>query len=176
MARDKVLDEVLSEQESEYDATTRWAVAWFEQFGMQEGSYGVAETLWKAKNTAIDGLVKDGFLQSRRGKVRLLSREELDQEWDPTTDSRLTVWEITQHLVRALNQEGELGAASILRRVGALGESARDLAYRLYATSGTQEWAQEALGYNSLVIAWPEIQRLRGRPRADTQQQADLLS
>src|SRR4029077_18811409 len=28
------LDEVLSEQEGEFDGETRWALAWFEQFGM----------------------------------------------------------------------------------------------------------------------------------------------
>lgn len=41
----QALDEVLTEQESEYDADTRWAVAWFEQFAHDEGPYGVAETL-----------------------------------------------------------------------------------------------------------------------------------
>ena len=33
----QVLDEVLAEQEGEFDADTRWALAWFEQFGMGEG-------------------------------------------------------------------------------------------------------------------------------------------
>ena len=46
----QMLDEVLAEQEGEFDGDTRWAVAWFEQYGVQEGPYGVAETLSKAKN------------------------------------------------------------------------------------------------------------------------------
>ena len=50
------LDEVLAEQEGEYDAETRWAVAWFEQFGMTEGKFGHAETLAKAKDTAVDAM------------------------------------------------------------------------------------------------------------------------
>jgi len=36
----------------------------------------------------------------------------------------------------------------------------RDLAHRLYATSRRKRWAEEALAYNSLVMAWPEIARL----------------
>ena len=36
----QVLDEVLAEQEGEFDADTRWALAWFEQFGMNEGPFG----------------------------------------------------------------------------------------------------------------------------------------
>lgn len=45
------LDEFLAEQENEYDPDTRWALAWFEQYGMKEGPFGDAETLSKAKNT-----------------------------------------------------------------------------------------------------------------------------
>ncbi|HXH92892.1 MAG TPA: DUF1156 domain-containing protein, partial [Thermoanaerobaculia bacterium] len=41
----QALDEVLSEQESEYDADTQWAVAWFDQFGTSEAAFGDAETL-----------------------------------------------------------------------------------------------------------------------------------
>jgi putative DNA methylase len=73
----QALDEVLAEQEGEFDADTRWALAWFEQFGMEEGAFGVAETLSKAKNTAINGLVDAGVVKARAGKVRLLRREEL---------------------------------------------------------------------------------------------------
>ena len=45
----QTLDEVLAEQEGEFDADTRWAVAWFDEYGFIEGEFGVAETLSKAK-------------------------------------------------------------------------------------------------------------------------------
>jgi len=157
----QLLDEVLAEQESEYDADTRWAVAWFDQYAQQDGPYGVAETLSKAKNTAVNGLVEAGILQARAGKVRLLRREELDADWNPTTDKRLTVWETAQHLIRALETGGEGAAAEILARVGGgIGEVARDLAYRLYTTCERKGWAQEAISYNGLVTSWPEISRM----------------
>ena len=72
----------------------------------------------------------------------------------------LPVWTATQHLIRALDEAGEQGAADLLARLGAMGEAARDLAYRLYVTADRKGWAQEALAYNSLVSAWPELQRL----------------
>jgi putative DNA methylase len=152
----QALDQVLAEQEGEFDADTRWTVAWFEQHGMQEGPYGDAETLSKAKDTSVQGLANDGLLESRGGKVRLRRRDELPADWDPRTDNRLTVWEVTQHLVRRLEQ-GEEAAAQLLRQVGGMGETARDLAYRLYSICERKKWAQEALAYNSLVIAWPEL-------------------
>ncbi len=156
----QVLDEILAEQESEFDRETRWALAWFEQQGMEEGQYGVAETLSKAKDTAVNALVESGILEARKGKVRLLRREELDDNWDPTTDRRLTVWEVTQHLIRRLQESGEASASDLRRQVGSLGEVARDLAYRLYTICDRKGWSPEAQPYNSLVIAWPEIVRL----------------
>jgi putative DNA methylase len=156
----QILDEVLAEEESEFDPDTRWALAWFEQFGMGEASFGIAETLSKAKNTALDGLVEAGILAAKAGKVKLLKRSEMSTDWDPVTHRRLTVWEVTQHLIQALEQDGESGAATLLRKLGSLGEIARDLAYRLFSLCERKKWAQEALAYNSLVISWPEITRL----------------
>src|SRR5262249_17772723 len=153
----QALDEVLAEQEGEFDADTRWAVAWFEQSGFDEGLFGVAETLSKAKNTAVGGMVEAGILAARAGKVRLLRSGEFPQDWDPTADRRMAVWEVTHHLIRALEQQGETGAAALVQKVGGLAEVAHDLAYRLYGICERKKWVQEALAYNSLVIAWPEI-------------------
>ena len=98
------LDEVLAEQEGAFDADTRWALAWFEQSGFAEGDYGVAETLSKAKNTSVSGMVEADISTSRGGKVRLLSPTELPVDWDPEKDRDFTIWEATHHLIRLLDQ------------------------------------------------------------------------
>ena len=85
----QALDELLAEQEGEFDADTRFAIAWYEQFGLKEAEYGVAEVLTKAKVTSIGGLVEAGIVAAGRGRVRLLARSEYDPHWDPTTVSRL---------------------------------------------------------------------------------------
>ena len=64
------LDEVLAEQEGDFDADTRWALAWFEQYGFDAGEYGVAETLSKAKNTSVGGMVSAGLIASGAGTSR----------------------------------------------------------------------------------------------------------
>ncbi len=172
----QMLDEVLAEQEGEYDADTRWAVAWFEQYGMDEGPYGVAETLSKAKNTALGTLVEAGILRAQGGKVRLLRRGEFSSDWNPAKAKRLTVWEVTQRLIRALQEHGDAGAASILDHVGAYGEVARDLAYRLYTICERKKWADEALAYNSLVVEWSDISGEAERLGRTTAEQASLFS
>jgi len=162
------LDEALAEQEGEYDAETRWAVAWFEQYAMNAGEYGVAETLSKAKNTTVQSLVNAGLLEARGGKVCLLKREELSGEWKPKDNASLTVWEVMQRMLHALlSGSGEIGAGDILRQASTQGEVARDLAYRLYTVCERKGWAQEALAYNSLVTSWLEISRLAHREASD---------
>ncbi len=169
----QTLEEALAEQEGDFDADTRWAVAWFEQAGFNQGEFGVAETLSKAKNTSVDGMIEAGILNAGSGKVRLLRPEELPDDWDPDTDTRRTVWEMVHHLIRVHNQSGEPGAAELLAKLRADAESARDLAYRLYRICEQKNRAQEALGYNALVQSWPEIARLaRERPQVA---QATLL-
>ncbi len=154
------LDAHLAAQEGELDRDTSWAVAWFEQHGMNEGEFGVAENLSRAKNTAVNGLVEAGIITARAGKVRLIPRDQMPEDWDPTTDKRLTTWEATQQLIRALDQQGESGAAALLKRLCEYGDAARDLAYRLFSICEKKNWANEALAYNSLVLAWPELTRL----------------
>jgi putative DNA methylase len=159
----QALDEYLTEQEGEYDGDTRWALAWYEQFGHNEAAYGVAETLSKAKNTSVQGLVEAGILDARGGKVRLLRREEMDTDWNPEKDKRLNAWEAVQHLIFALDKSGEEAAAALLVHLGGLSETARDLAYRLYTVCERKGWAQDALAYNMLVVAWPRLKELAAR-------------
>ncbi|MGA1285182.1 MAG: hypothetical protein ACO34J_14150, partial [Prochlorothrix sp.] len=170
----QILDEYLSEQEGEFDSDTRWALTWFEQHQFNPGPYGDAETLSKAKNTSVQGMVEAGILQAHSGKVRLLPRTELPQNWDPGTDNRMPDWEMTQHLIHALDQNGETGAAELLAKLGDRGEIARDLAYRLYSLCDRKGWAQEAIVYNSLVIAWPEISRLSSEIQPSSPVQGNL--
>ncbi len=165
----QTLDEVLSEQEGEYDAETRFAISWFEQHGVGEGSFGDADNMARARNTSVGGLRESGLVEARGGKVRLLRREDLPDAWDPSRDTRLTVWETTQHMIRALDQQGEEGAAAILRQVLSYGDVARDLAYRLYVVCERKGWAQEALAYNGLVVAWPSIVARAYEAQAETQ-------
>jgi putative DNA methylase len=151
------LDEVLSELESEFDPDTRWALAWFEQHQFDEGAFGEAEVLATAKALSISHLAEAGILHSRAGKVRLLRREELPEDWDPSAMGRLTVWEVTQHLIRRLDQKGEKETANLKAKIGGMAEIARDLAYRLYTLCERKGWATEAGYYNSLVVAWPSM-------------------
>lgn len=167
------LDEFLAEQENEYDPDTRWALAWFEQYGMREGPFGDAETLSKAKNTSVEGMVASGILRAGGGKVRLLKREELDPDWNPSTDKRMNIWEMTQHLIQVLDEGGEVPASELMESLGGVAESGRDLAYRLYSICERKGWTQEAVAYNSLVAVWPRLRDLRAERRKSSREKGE---
>ena len=170
----QTLDELLAEQEGEFDADSRWALAWFDQFGFGDGEYGVAEILSNAKNTSVQGVVEAGITESARGKVRLLRPKELPEDWNPDTDKRLTVWEMVHHLIRRL-ETGEETAAALLGQLGGRADAARDLAYRLYSICERKKRATEAMAYNGLVQSWPELAKLSAEPnrKAPRQQEID---
>ena len=152
----QILDEVLAEQEGDFDADSRWGLAWFEQHGFAEGDYGTAETLSKAKNTSVAGMVDAGIVASRGGTVRLLTPKELPDNWNPASDVRLTTWEAVHHLIRLLETKGETGAAGIAAGLGGRAEAARELCYRLYRLCEQGKRAAEALSYNSLGVCAAE--------------------
>ncbi len=156
----ETLDEVLAEQEGDFDVDSRWALAWFDQYGFDEGPYGIAETLSKAKNTSVEGMVEAGILTSRAGKVRLLTPDELPSAWDPEEDRRIDIWEMLHHLIRVFEHAGEATAAQLLAKYGSKADVVRELAYRLYTACERRKRAKEAGSYNALVQSWHEIARL----------------
>lgn len=84
-------DELLGESVEELDKDTRWAVLWSEEVGFGLGDAGQANLLANAQATAVNGLRAAGIVDVKGDQVRLLRPEELPADWDPQSDTRLTV-------------------------------------------------------------------------------------
>lgn len=166
------LDEYLAEQDGDIDPDTRFAVDWFTQFGFNEGDFGQADVLARAKNTSVSGVEAAGVVVSGRGKVRLKHWSEYDPgAWDPTQDKRPTVWEATHHLIERLNSHGETGSAMLMQKMPSdMAAEARQLAYRLYSICERKSWADHARDYNALVISWSGIGEEAARLRDAAEQ------
>lgn len=155
----QVLDEVLSEQEGDFDSDTRFCVRWFQQFGWDEQPYGRADELSRATNTSVDGLVRGGIFWSRAGKARLLEPSELSDDWDPTTDDRVSVWEVVLRLAKALNEKGVDEAARLMAAAGQRVDldAAKELAYLLYSICEKRKWTRTGLLFNGLGTSWADL-------------------
>ena len=166
-----VLDEVLSQQEGDFDRETRWCLAWFEGHGFETGTYGEAETLANAKSASVAALARSGVLSSGAGKVRLFSPADLRADYDPMTDDLVSLWEITLHMARALGDQGGglAEAGRILARAEERGfdmAPAHELAYRLFALTEKKGLVQPGILFNALGSSWPEL-RAAAKASAD---------
>ena len=155
------LDEYLGGIQGEFDADTRFAITWFEQNGNGKGDYGVADNLARARGISVESVKHAGIVESAAGKVRILTRDELSDDWEPETDSHLTVWESLQYLVKAHEKDGiSHDTAVLLKKIGTQAEAVKDLAYCLYDISANKRKdAKEATAYNALIADWTELTR-----------------
>lgn len=153
------LDEYLGGIEGEFDSESRFAITWFQQNGIGKGDYGVADNLARARGISVESVKHAGIVESAAGKVRILTRDELDEEWEPDSDGHLTVWECLQHLVKAHERDGiSHDTAVLLKKIGSQAEAVKDLAYCLYDISANKrKEAGEATAYNALIADWAEL-------------------
>ena len=152
----KAIDDYFAHAEGDMDADTRFCIDWFQQHEFEEGLFGAADVLARAKGTAVDGVRDAGVIHAAKGKVRLLRVKEYPASWDPTKDSRLPIWEACHQMCRALG-ESESEAGALLARMPEKQDAIRQLAYRLYTICERKGWAEDARAYNELVTSWPAI-------------------
>ncbi|OXE36880.1 MAG: hypothetical protein CGW95_05000 [Phenylobacterium zucineum] len=155
----KELDEYLGGIQGEFDPDTRFAITWFEQNGLKTGEYGAANSIATARGISVESVKHAGIVDSAAGRVRILMRDELGEDWDPEEDRHLTVWECLQHLVRLHEKDGiSHDTAVLLKKISAQAEAVKDLAYCLYDISANKRKdAKEATAYNALIADWTEL-------------------
>ncbi len=173
------LDEYLGGIVGEFDADTRFAITWFEQNGVKAGAYGTANNIATARGVTVESAKHAGIVESSAGKVRILKREELDSDWEPAKDTRLTIWECLQHLVRHHEKDGiSHDTVRLLKMIGDKADAVKDLAYCLYdICANKRKDAKEATAYNALIADWTDLTREAGaihETRDDGQTQMDF--
>lgn len=172
----RAIDEYLFQAESNLDAETRFCTAWFAQNQFDQAPFGDSDVLARGKGTSVETVQHAGVLEAHGGKVRLLTREELPDDYDPSKDDHIIIWETTQHLIKRLDDKGEIGAAELVRAIGEdRATESRALAYRLFQICDHNKWAEEARAYNGLIIAWPSIIKLTTQTRIKDSGTAELF-
>lgn len=159
----EILDQVLNEQEGDFDATTRFGIAWYRQHGYGTGKFGDADNVARARNTSVDVMDRQGILTSRAGKVTLKRPSDLSADYDVLLDEHTSAWEALHHGIRILESEGVAGAgaflaAAISRSDGAVdADLVKELAFLLFSIAEKNGWTKDALSFNTLATSWPDI-------------------
>ncbi|MGW8815545.1 DUF1156 domain-containing protein [Gordonia terrae] len=159
----EMLDQVLNEQEGDFDPVSRFAIAWYRQHGYGKGKFGDADNLARARNTSVDTMDRDEILMSRAGNVQLIKPSELSWDYDVFKDMHTSNWEALHHLIKVLERDGIAPAGDFLRAALSRPDSAidadlvKELAHLLFRIAEGNGWTKDALSFNALVTSWPEI-------------------
>lgn len=155
----QVLDEVLGEQESNFDEDTRFAVTWYRSYGWNTENSGIADQLARSSGTTLDNLERGGIFEAKAGKSRLLSPSELSESWDPTTDDRVSVWESVVRLAAVLSTQGQEAVTETMALLGDRVEldAVRELGFLLFHEATKNGDTQDANLFNALVSIWSEV-------------------
>jgi putative DNA methylase len=173
----EILDRVLAEQEGDFDATTRFGIAWYRQHGYGVGKFGDADGLARARNTSVDVMDRDAILTSRAGKVQLIKPADLPSDYDVLKDSHTSNWEALHHLIRIVESDGITHAGNFLqvalsRTDGAVdADLVKELAHLLFRIAEGNGWTKDALSFNSFVTSWPEIHEVARAVKKPVQEQ-----
>ena len=159
----EILDQVLNEQEGDFDTTTRFALAWYRQHGYAVGKFGDADNLARARNTSVDILDRDGILTSRAGNVQLIRPADLASDYDVSADRHTSPWEALHHLIKALEHGGIPAAGQLLQAALARPDASvdpdlvKELGHLLFRIAEANNATKDALSFNALVTSWPDI-------------------
>jgi len=167
------IDLYFNEQVGDLDAASRFCVDLYTQNAYNDMKYGDAEVLANAKGTSIPMMVSHGVLYAKAGNAHLIERAEMPTKVDSNESN---IWMLTQQLTQAMSTGGiEACAQIICSMFGSNAERAKDLAYRLYTIAEKKGWANEAYAYNSLVVAWPDIQTRAAAMKLETPEQISMF-
>jgi putative DNA methylase len=161
----QALDEVLSEQEGDFDPETRFCLKWFSQYGWNTGTSGEADVLTRAVNTSLSVLERGGVFRAVAGKANLVEGKHMSSEWDPMQDKTISAWEVAVRVAHALQTEGLEKAVSwsnqASKRVDL--DSVKELSYLLYSISEKKGWTESAILFNGLGTSWSDMSGLMSK-------------
>lgn len=166
------LDEVIGEQESDFDPDTRFAVKWYRQYGWTQENSGIADQLARSSDTSIGALERGGIFEAKGGKARLLPPTQLADAWDVSADERVSVWEATVRLAAVMAKHGADQVASLLPSVQTRVnlDAVKELGFLLFHEAEKKRDTKDAILFNGLVSAWGDVneqaRKHTGSPRA----------
>lgn len=175
------LDEVIGDQESDFDSDTRFAVKWYRQYGWEQENSGIADQLARSSDTSMGALERGGIFEAKGGKARLLSPTQLEGEWDAAADDRVSVWEATVRLAAVMAKHGADRVAELLPTVQTRVslDAVKELGFLLFHEAEKKKDTKDAILFNGLVSAWGDLNEQARKfaevaPRASSQQSFDF--
>lgn len=159
----EVLDDVLDEQEGDFDATTRFALAWYRYSGYRPGTFGEADRIARSRDTSIAAMQRAGVVKRVARRVELVRPAAVGRDRDGRADPPVSTWQTLHLVIKLLERDGVAAAGALLsatldREDGAVeAESVRGLGHLLFHIAETNGWTRDALAFDTVVTSWPDL-------------------
>ncbi len=159
----EVLDELLTEQEGDFDPITRFAIAWYRGNGYDPGAFGDAENLARARSTSVAAMERAGTLSARAGKVKLHRPADLPADYDVLKDDHTSAWEALHHTIRIQERTGIPAAGGFLQAASQRSDGAvdldlvKELAYLAFQVAEKNGWTKDAISFNGVATSWSDL-------------------
>ena len=102
----------------------------------------------------------------------------MPEDYDVLADDRVGAWEVLHHLIAILERDGLPAAGAFLasaqeRPDGAIdAELVKELAFLLFSIAEKNGWTQDALAFNTVATAWPDVVQAARSTQTGTGEQA----
>ena len=163
----EMLDEVLTEQEGDFDSITRFALAWYRDHGYESAPYSDAEDLARPRGTVVSVMERSGILTARAGRVQLFRPSDLDADYDVLTDAQTSAWEALHHSIRVLDTAGIRAAGVFLQTASQRADGAvdldlvKELAYLAFQIAEKNGWSKDAQSFNDVATSWGDLLQVK---------------
>jgi len=187
----KEIDSYLGAGTQDTDAETRFALQWFEQHGYKQLDAGAGAAIAQLQgfNLSEARMNASGVFRAKGGNAKLLTREEMHEAalakyrspWRPLVDDNLTVWELAQHMARALiAADGGVDASGrLLAEARVHASDVQLVAERMFELATSKSLNEEARVWSQLQGSWAEIESAADRAAEEgfgaPSEQADMF-
>lgn len=171
----RVIADYFLREQGDLDEQSRFCCDWLAQYDFDEGPFGEAEVLAKAKAVSVDSLREEAkVIVAGVGKVKLIHYSELDSAWlERSVTSDTTAWEGCMRLAWHLEDEqgGQVeGAAEVVRALGfEKASQVERLARILFNHYDLKFQPAKARVFNEIANSWRDIQAVANAPQDGSQ-------
>jgi putative DNA methylase len=145
--------------EDDFDARTQFCIDWYKENTWEQGQYGQADVLARAKATSVEALQQDLCVKAGQGKLNLVKASDYDEKDAELPRPGASTWFILHLCISMLQKHGTEGAGQVASLYPEKISELRTLCYRMYTICERAGRMEDAQSYNELMTSWDGVEQ-----------------
>src|SRR5574344_3037378 len=145
--------------EDDFDARTQFCIDWYKENSWEQGQYGQADVLARAKATSVEALQQDLCVKAGQGKLNLVKASDYDEKDAELPRPGASTWFILHLCISMFQKHGTEGAGQVASLYPEKISELRTLCYRMYTICERAGRMEDAQSYNELMTSWDGVEQ-----------------